>query len=36
MIVGYAWGQLAERASSVLSKLWVFEEVCVDGSVEVE
>ncbi len=33
MIVGYAWGQLAERASSVLSKLGYLEEVCVDGSV---
>lgn len=32
-VVGYAWGQLAERASSVLSKLGYLEEVCVDGSV---
>lgn len=30
-VVGYAWGQLAERASSVLSKLGYIEEVCVDG-----
>jgi len=29
-VVGYAWGQLAERSSSKLSKLGYLEEVCVD------
>lgn len=29
-VVGYAWGQLAERSSSVLSRLGYIEEVCVD------
>ncbi len=31
-IVGYVWGQLAERPSSVLSRLGYIEEVCVDTS----